>query len=165
VRRPRLRSPNVVLFRHRSIRYFLAQNTLGLLPSSAYPTDPEYPLEKALWSAFPALKANRIKVYGRVNAGSTSALPINQTFLNRTPSFPTNLSSTRPSCALSAFRTLCKGITWTADSALLRCMASIIAGRQRKDGLACLPSKDLADKALHGFEACRQPYIEITFPG
>jgi hypothetical protein len=32
-------------------------------------------------------------------------------------------------------------------------------------GLACLPSKDLADKALHGFEACRQPYIEITFPG
>jgi Putative beta-barrel porin-2, OmpL-like. bbp2 len=32
-------------------------------------TDPEYPLEKAFWSAFPALKANRIKVYGWVNAG------------------------------------------------------------------------------------------------
>jgi hypothetical protein len=30
--------PNVVLSRRRSIRYFLAQNTLGLLHSSAYPT-------------------------------------------------------------------------------------------------------------------------------
>src|SRR5882724_11344025 len=38
VRHPRLRIRNVVLFRRRSIRYFLAQNTLGLLHSSAYPT-------------------------------------------------------------------------------------------------------------------------------
>jgi hypothetical protein len=32
-------------------------------------------------------------------------------------------------------------------------------------GLAYLPSQDLADIALHGFELCRQLYIEITFPG
>jgi hypothetical protein len=30
---------------------------------------PEYRLEEALWSAFPALKANRIKVYRLVNTG------------------------------------------------------------------------------------------------
>ena len=32
-------------------------------------------------------------------------------------------------------------------------------------GSAWLPSKDLVDKALHVFESCRQPYIEITFAG
>ena len=32
-------------------------------------------------------------------------------------------------------------------------------------GLTRLPSQYLADKALHDFEPCRQPYIEITFPG
>jgi len=43
---------------------------LGPTPLIGVPdTDPEYPLEKALWSAFPALKAHRIKVYGWVNAG------------------------------------------------------------------------------------------------
>jgi hypothetical protein len=31
--------------------------------------DAEFPLEKALWLAFPALKAQRIKVYGWVTAG------------------------------------------------------------------------------------------------
>jgi hypothetical protein len=30
---------------------------------------PEYRLEEALWSAFPALKAHKIKVYRSVNAG------------------------------------------------------------------------------------------------
>ena len=38
VRRPRLRSRNVALFRRRLIRYFLAQTISGLLHSSAYPT-------------------------------------------------------------------------------------------------------------------------------
>jgi hypothetical protein len=51
----------------------------GVFPSSEYlgPTpligvpdrDPIYPLTKALWSAFPALKRARIKVYGWANAG------------------------------------------------------------------------------------------------
>jgi Putative beta-barrel porin-2, OmpL-like. bbp2 len=43
---------------------------LGPTPLIGVPdTDPEYPLKKALWSVFPALKANRIKIYGWVNAG------------------------------------------------------------------------------------------------
>src|ERR1700722_15142302 len=49
---------------------FPGSEYLGPTPLIGVPdTDPEYPLEKALWSAFPALKANRIKVYGWVNAG------------------------------------------------------------------------------------------------
>src|ERR1700722_20276400 len=43
---------------------------LGPTPLIGVPdTDPEYPLEKAVWSVFPALKANKIKIYGWVNAG------------------------------------------------------------------------------------------------
>ncbi|SRR6266480_3423700 len=76
---------------------FPGSEYLGPTPLIGVPdTDPEYPLEKALWSAFPALKANRIKVYGWVNAGFDFSIPTNQTFLNRTPSPPTSLSSTRP---------------------------------------------------------------------
>jgi hypothetical protein len=51
----------------------------GVFPSSEYlgptpligvpDTDPIYPLTKAFWSAFPALKRARIKVYGWANAG------------------------------------------------------------------------------------------------
>ena len=49
---------------------FPGSEYLGPTPPFGVPdTDPEYPLEKALWSAFPALKASRIKVYGWVNAG------------------------------------------------------------------------------------------------
>jgi len=49
---------------------FPGSEYLGPTPLIGVPdTDPEYPLEKALWYAFPALKANRIKVYGWVNAG------------------------------------------------------------------------------------------------
>src|SRR5258708_7597237 len=49
---------------------FPGSEYLGPTPLIDAPdTNPEYPLEKALWSAFPALKANRIKVYGWVNAG------------------------------------------------------------------------------------------------
>jgi len=49
---------------------FPGSEYLGPTPLIGVPdTDPEYPLEKVLWSAFPALKANRIKVYGWVNAG------------------------------------------------------------------------------------------------
>ena len=49
---------------------FPGSEYLGPTPLIGVPdTDPEYPLEKALWSAFPELKANRIKVYGWVNAG------------------------------------------------------------------------------------------------
>src|SRR5258707_3560716 len=49
---------------------FPGSEYLGPTPLIGVPdTDPEYPLEKALWSAFPALKAQRIKVYGWVNAG------------------------------------------------------------------------------------------------
>ena len=52
---------------------------LGPTPLISVPDmDPEYPLEKALWSAFPALKAHKIKVYRSVNAGfdfSTSHKP------------------------------------------------------------------------------------------
>jgi hypothetical protein len=54
---------------------FPGSEYLGPTPLIGVPdTDPEYPLEKALWSAFPALKAHRIKVYGWVNAG-TQLLP------------------------------------------------------------------------------------------
>lgn len=75
---------------------FPGSEYLGPTPLIGVPdTDPEYPLEKALWSAFPAFTANRIKVYGWGMLDSTSALPTNQTLLNRTPSFPTNLSSAR----------------------------------------------------------------------
>jgi hypothetical protein len=43
---------------------FLGLEYLGPTPLIGAPdADPEYPLEKALWSAFPALKAQRIKVY------------------------------------------------------------------------------------------------------
>jgi hypothetical protein len=49
---------------------FPGSEYLGSTPLIGVPdSDPEYPLEKALWSAFPALKAQRIKVYGWVNAG------------------------------------------------------------------------------------------------
>ena len=49
---------------------FPGSEYLGPTPLIGVPdADPEYPLEKALWSSFPALKANRIKVYGWVNAG------------------------------------------------------------------------------------------------
>jgi len=49
---------------------FPSSDYLGSTPLIGVPdTDPEYPLEKALWSAFPARKAHRIKVYGWVNAG------------------------------------------------------------------------------------------------
>jgi Putative beta-barrel porin-2, OmpL-like. bbp2 len=49
---------------------FPSSEYLGPTPLIGVPdTDPEYPLEKALWSAFPALKAHSIKVYGWVNAG------------------------------------------------------------------------------------------------
>jgi len=51
----------------------------GIFPSSEYlgptpligvpDTDPIYPLTRALWSTFPALKRAKIKVYGWVNAG------------------------------------------------------------------------------------------------
>ena len=49
---------------------FPGSDYLGPTPLIGVPdTDPEYPLEKALWSVFPKLKAQRIKVYGWVNAG------------------------------------------------------------------------------------------------
>jgi Putative beta-barrel porin-2, OmpL-like. bbp2 len=49
---------------------FPGSDYLGSTPLIGVPdSDPEYPLEKALWSAFPALKAQRIKMYGWVNAG------------------------------------------------------------------------------------------------
>jgi hypothetical protein len=49
---------------------FPGSEYLGPTPLIGVPdTDPEYPLEKALWSAFPALKTQRIKGYGWVNAG------------------------------------------------------------------------------------------------
>src|SRR6266850_8094670 len=49
---------------------FPGSEYLGSTPLIGVPdSDPEYPLEKALWSAFPELKAQRIKVYGWVNAG------------------------------------------------------------------------------------------------
>jgi hypothetical protein len=49
---------------------FPGSEYLGPTPLIGVPDgDPKYPLEKALWSAFPALKAQRIKVYGWVNAG------------------------------------------------------------------------------------------------
>src|SRR5690348_16731403 len=49
---------------------FPGSEYLGPTPLIGVPdTDPEYSLEKALWSAFPALEAQRIKVYGWVNAG------------------------------------------------------------------------------------------------
>ena len=48
---------------------FPGSDYLGSTPLIGVPdSDPEYPLEKALWSAFPALKAQRIKMYGWVNA-------------------------------------------------------------------------------------------------
>jgi hypothetical protein len=49
---------------------FPSSQYLGSTPLIGVPdTDSEYPLEKALWSAFPTLTAQRIKVYGWVNAG------------------------------------------------------------------------------------------------
>src|SRR5215468_1338515 len=49
---------------------FPSSEYLGPTPLIGVPdTDPEYPLEKALWSAFPALKRSMIKVYGWVNPG------------------------------------------------------------------------------------------------
>jgi Putative beta-barrel porin-2, OmpL-like. bbp2 len=49
---------------------FPGSEYLGPTPLIGVPdTDPEYPLEKALWSVFPALKTNSIKIYGWVNAG------------------------------------------------------------------------------------------------
>ena len=49
---------------------FPGSEYLGPTPLIGVPdTDPAYPLEKALWSAFPALKASRIKVYGWANVG------------------------------------------------------------------------------------------------
>jgi Putative beta-barrel porin-2, OmpL-like. bbp2 len=49
---------------------FPSSEYLGPTPLIGVPdTDPEYPLEKVLWSAFPALKAHGIKAYGWVNAG------------------------------------------------------------------------------------------------
>jgi hypothetical protein len=54
---------------------FPGSEYLGPTPLIGVPdTDPEYPLEKVLWSAFPALKARRIKVYGWVNVGFDYAL-------------------------------------------------------------------------------------------
>ena len=55
---------------------FPGSEYLGPTPLIGVPdTDPEYPLDKALWSIFPALKANRIKVYGWVNAGFAQCAP------------------------------------------------------------------------------------------
>jgi len=49
---------------------FPGSEYLGPTPLIGVPdTDPEYPLERAMWSVFPALKTRRIKVYGWVNAG------------------------------------------------------------------------------------------------
>jgi hypothetical protein len=49
---------------------FPGSEYLGPTPLIGVPdTDPEYPLEKTLWSVFPTLKANKITIYGWVNAG------------------------------------------------------------------------------------------------
>ena len=49
---------------------FPGSDYLGPTPLIGVPdTDPEYPLVKALWSVFPALKAHRIKGYGWANPG------------------------------------------------------------------------------------------------
>jgi Putative beta-barrel porin-2, OmpL-like. bbp2 len=49
---------------------FPSSDYLGPTPLIGAPdTDPIYPLTKALWSAFPALKKARIKVYGWANFG------------------------------------------------------------------------------------------------
>jgi hypothetical protein len=74
-------------------------------------------------------------VYGWVNAGfdfSTS----NKSNIPESYAIVTNkLELDQAVGALSVFRTPYKKITWTGDSALPRCTASIIAGPQRKDGL------------------------------
>jgi hypothetical protein len=41
----------------------------GTLPMGVPDTDPEYPLERAIWKACPLIKKARIKVYGWVNPG------------------------------------------------------------------------------------------------
>ena len=51
---------------------FPSSDYLGPTPLIGVPdTDPIYPLTKALWSLFPALKRARIKVYGWVDSGLT----------------------------------------------------------------------------------------------
>ena len=117
VRRPRLTSRNVALFRLRLIRYFPAQNISGLLTLIGVPdTDPEYPLEKALWSAFPALKAQRIKVYGWVNAGFDFSTSNKSNIPESYAIVPNKLELDQAVVRMNAFRTPCKGSTWTGDS-------------------------------------------------
>ena len=55
----------------------------GIFPSSEYlgptpligvpDTDPIWPLTKALWAAFPALKKRKIKIYGWLNPGGAAS--------------------------------------------------------------------------------------------
>jgi hypothetical protein len=116
----------------------------GVFPSSEYlgptpligvpDTDPIYPLTRALWSAFPALKRARIKVYGWANAGINASTSDKSNSPSLTLPFLIGLSSIRAYYDSNVFRTPCKPTTLTGDSASPRCMAWIIAGRQPKGG-------------------------------
>jgi hypothetical protein len=96
-------------------------------------------------SAFPALKANRFKVYCSVN--SASALPATQIFLSPAPSFLAGLSF--PDTMQLDH------VDWGFRFSPM--MAAIIAGPQRKDGLTDILSRrephSRAPSACAGTEA------------
>jgi hypothetical protein len=116
---------------------FPGSEYLGPTPLIGVPdTDPEYPLDKTLWSAFPALKANRIKVYGWVNAGFDLSTSNKSNIPESYAIVPNKLELDQ---AVVRFERVADTVQrdhadW--DSASPRCTASIIAGRRRKDGLA-----------------------------
>jgi hypothetical protein len=100
-------------------------------------TDPEYPLEKALWSVLPALKANRIKVYGWVNAGFDLSTSNKSNIPESYAIVPNKLELDQ---AVLRFERLPDTVQrdhvdW-GDSASAQCTASTIAGPQRKVGSA-----------------------------
>lgn len=116
---------------------FPSSEYLGPIPLIGVPdTDPIYPLTKAFWSAFPALKEPESRYMVGPMQESMPVLPISRTSLSPTLPFLIGLSSIRAYYDSNVFRTPCKPTTLTGDSASPRCMAWIIAGRQPKDGLA-----------------------------
>jgi len=116
---------------------FPGSDYLGPTPLIGLPdTDPEYPLEKALWSAFPALKANRIKVYGWVNVGFDFSTSNKSNIPESYAIVPNKLELDQAVVRIERVPDTVQRDHVDWGFRLTRCTASIIAGRRRKDGLA-----------------------------
>jgi hypothetical protein len=116
---------------------FPSSEYLGPTPLIGAPdTDPKYPLEKTLWSVFPTLKANKIKIYGWVNAGFDFSTSNKSNIPESYAIVPNKLELDQAVVRIERVPDTVQRDHVDWDSASRQCTASTIAGRRRRDGLA-----------------------------